>query len=597
MKKIVILLILTVTSWNTCAADKPVKTIEVALRSPLEVEKTKDTSAIFHGLTEQAIKIGMHNSVLLGKVTYSSMGAGKTRVKINWHSLQLEQGQRSGVETLSNPLMSQFTTTDKRVEPNTAFQAQGNINKAVESYQVLAAKMNEDKTPRHLVSKSEDKEVKTEKTTSNLNPGSGSSGSSKADPASTSTSDLSANTSLVISRWEDCTPRIDLSNKMVFSQQRIIEETDSGQVLSTGACQDYGNGAPIEKTYGACDPIIDQTDRKAFKQYTEAATLNGILIKVAGCTMDESSFFDILATYENCGVRHDFTLGRSIQQEQLYYISGADRIDILECQDSSVVYPHYLTTNTCTPVIDATNGLVFIQKRTAYDNLDGTTAFASECRAATSAGVAIQEEICANKYEHDFVAGQSYLRTRDYYLDDKNVVQYISECSRSTLISFEHLYSPDGCPVINDDSKLMTTWQSNAYIDTPDDGIMVLEACTQRGNPTPYVFLDTLSTTTTKTFPENTQLSINGFMEGLGTPSSCTGTYSINCSTFVSSLVDACAFPTTAVYGCVIESTPLGTNNIKTAVVRDKVEGFNQYLRGDGTTYNKLMTTNYAIHL
>jgi len=578
----------------TCSYAKEPTVIDVSLQLPLVIGTTKTAVATFQNLTDKAIKIGLHSAKLLGSVKYEKLPTNDQRVKIRWHSIEIQKGQSEMIANLSSPLYSQFTTNDKRVEPSTSFKAKGNINLVVNAFQDLKEKSKKDNRARHLVEKTEENNTTVEKDISALSPSSssGSSGSS-VTPAGGSNNEVSANTDLIVSRFEDCPARTDTVNALVYVQERLIKETESGQTIETGNCQDKGNGAPITKEYETCAVIVDQVNRKAFKQYTESADLSGTKFKVSDCTMDPDNYFTIASTYEGCGVRHDFTLQKSIQQEQLYYVAGADRIDVQECQDSIVEYQHYLTINTCSPVIDNANGLVFIQKRTAYNQTDGTISYASDCRPLDNVGVAIQEEICTDKYEHDFIAGQSYLRTKDFYLDSSNTRQYINDCSRSTAASFPHKFETTDCQAEHDDGLLLSNFPSTTFIETPDDGVLEIAPCEKRGGSTTYAFLNTSTN-------EKTHYSGYGFKNYKdmlsigGLPSSTVMTTCVHLNGIGGSTI-ACPTKTSDnpnISGHV--NSGLGGATDRGLKIISRLY-YTNYLRGDGSTFKRLDNTDYHI--
>lgn len=323
-------------------------------------------------------------------------------------------------------------------------------------------------------------------------------------------SDFSTN--LYTTSWEDCSPRIAQEEGLIYRQAKQVETDESGKVVATGACEDHGGSVSIQKAYGdPCSVVYDYENKKAYEQYQEYGVVDGETITVTTCSNDFTKSYDIYSQNSDCGVRHDFDAGRSIVQEKLYYRNAdGEETQITDCIDGSKAYAHYLTDATCSPYIDKVNNTVTLYKRTAYKLGDGTIEYASECRAVDGGTRELFESYCEQKYEHDFTAGQSYYRTRDYYLDDDNNPVYLTECTRSTTTSFPHKYSATGCGVINDDENLQSIVQTSTYIETPDDGEIELKPCGDEGTPVPYTFLGPITKileiteSTTWTVPKGT---------------------------------------------------------------------------------------------
>lgn len=295
---------------------------------------------------------------------------------------------------------------------------------------------------------------------------------------------------LLTTTWEKCLPRIDADNGLLHLQTRKIEKFENGDVFNQGLCADTGETISGVRDYSACTDFIDTASMKVFEKYNMSASIETDDFLIRECTIEPERFFVIEATQNQCGMRHDFETGESIEQERLFYTDAKGAvIDISACQDSATKYTHFLTEQTCVPTVDNVAGVVFINKRTAYLLTDGTMDFANECRPVNQAGTPIHEEYCTPKYEHDFVNNVSYYSTRDYYLDELAEAQYLTGCSRSSLASFPHTFETAGCGVTHNDTLMQTVFKAKKEISTPDDGIIEIAPCEDQGAPTSYAYL------------------------------------------------------------------------------------------------------------
>ncbi|MCP3943198.1 MAG: hypothetical protein GY710_17160 [Desulfobacteraceae bacterium] len=248
---------------------------------------------------------------------------------------------------------------------------------------------------------------------------------------------------------------------------------------------------PLDKTYGKpCAVILDFENKKAYEQYREAVTLEDEVRSIADCTNDFINFYEIYGKTSECEIRDDFTVGKSYVQEELYYTGSDDNdIRISECQDSELSYDHFLTELTCTPDIDLANDKITTFKRVAYYLQSGEIGYASECRAVNDGSYKVLEDFCDPKYEHNVVTGQSYYRTRDYYIKDATPI-YLSECLVSTSTSFPHIFNSGGCGLIHDDDALRSIQKTSTHIEPPE-GKVEISPCQDKGVSIPYIYIGT----------------------------------------------------------------------------------------------------------
>lgn len=279
-----------------------------------------------------------------------------------------------------------------------------------------------------------------------------------------------------------------------YSRKYYIEPESNAKRYATDCAADSTMRYVQTVEEGNCDPLLDLENSTMYRRYSRFIKQDGEThyVEVCAAKMDEPIALE--ATADGCGYRHDFYEGESFLQKRYFVKDGAARTYVTQCLDSSQSYKHFEDETNCERLVDAATGLTFVQTRTAFrDDLE-EIHYANDCRVApgNQAGVAIQEEACpAQKYEHDFVAGQSYLRTHTYYLWE-GVKHEVSACSRSSSVSFEQKLTNDGCSFVNDDANLRSIIEKRRYIDTPDDGRLYISTCDADSQVIPYAVSDTL---------------------------------------------------------------------------------------------------------
>lgn len=461
--------------------------IKLNLISQIRQKVTTDAGSMFVNLTPEAVKIGLPDARLYGSIRQEELADKSTRMYISWHSLGIPTAQGEPLrDSLDSPLRSQIRTEADKIEPGEIITAQGDLDGLIATFLDLKEQLKKE-APKHVL---EEEDEEDEEESGSLSPDSGGTSAAGGDFGQDLDSPSDFTTNLLTSQWEDCDPRVAQEEGKVYRQARQIEVGEDGETVSTGQCVDHGGTVEIQKAYGdPCSIIYDYENRKAYEQYKEWADVDGKTIAVTNCSNDFKRSYEIYAKKDDCGVRHDFEAGRSIVQEKLYYQNNTgEETEITECQDSSKAYAHFLTEATCSPFIDKVNQTVTIYKRTAYRLDDGTLAYASDCRAVDGGTKQLYEAYCDQKYEHDFTVGQSFYRTRDYYLDENNEPLYLTECTRSTAASFPHIYNTSDCGVVHDDDALRSVQYTSTNIDTPE-GRIEISPCQDNGTTVPYAFV------------------------------------------------------------------------------------------------------------
>lgn len=601
MRKPALLIAAALTMLFTSAAIAANGAASIKLIEPIRIPDTKTVTGMFDGLGPDALAAGLGEARVHADVSQANLGGDRTRVTITWHSISKTDGANTATRQLQPPLSSQVVTTEPEIAPTTAMTARGDLAQVMRTYEAVVAELDakaresvvNNNTTNNTTNTSND-DVAGRSTQNGL-PLGGSGGIGAPESPSTDGSGKSptdnddrSGPDSARGEWVACTPRIDRNKGLVFARAKEVVKNSSGAIVSEKSCTDTGDTAPIKRDYEAgCQKMVDYDRRLAYPRYTTYAVLAGERIEVDGCTVDMDKGIDVLASFEGCSVRHDFPAKRSVQQEFLYYVEGGKQVPVSECMDSNLSYEHYLTTTTCTPTVDQANGHVWINKRVAYTKPDGTVDFASDCKPQSDSAVPIETEVCENKYEHVFNVGQSYLRTREYYVDDKGVRQYISQCTRDTTTAFEHKYTMDGCEVIHDDEHLLTRWQSKTVIETADDGVLEIASCQERTSPTPYVFIEETyknksKTPTTRPYGERSanDLINSAFSVNWNDPT-------VSWSGNFAGKPWPTSSRTSKFFMCI---DVFGGNASVTETIT-----YRSYKRGDGSTYTQKVKTHYKV--
>ncbi len=612
MKRVFLMLLAAAAAATVIAAESVTQAKSI---TPTPIPTAKEMKAMFEGLRPEALSMGMGDAVLIGATSYETMPDQSTRVTVNWHSIGVTTG--AAAEPLKSPLYSQFRINDKTVPPASVFSVRGDLDALASDYQALKAKMQK-ASPRDVVKQTNNNNTETtaaKNAADALQPSGGrSSGAVGGAPFSMNNND-SMKTDLITTQWQACVPRIDRTGGKVYAQARKIEVTESGRVMSTGDCQDYGTVADVVREYDkTCTPVVDVENRKVFHQFREFAKLDGKEVEVSLCTADFNKFDPIKTDTAGCGFRHDFVAGRSIPQEKLYYNEPSGNIvSVRGCGDSNKAFTHYTTTATCTPTIDTPNKQVFINIRTAFKDDGGAELYANDCRPDGNPAFAIAEEFCTPKFEHDFVNNASYYSTRPYYVNGSGSVVYLASCSRSAQASFAHQESTTGCQARNDDANLKTYFSKKKTITTPDDGTIEVQPCTESQVAQSYVYTGNVSDPLTllKYDPFYTYESIRTKLPGVDwTNPSNTFTVKSN----------VCNEGALYAAGGLFAYSPLFTGGIDTAFMAyfqnsslatginlNSVMAWNggfwhqrtnkRYMRGDGTSYDVFSHAAYELRV
>lgn len=612
-----ILLCLLLGVMGLAGAEGGSSTVNVVTQTPIVMGSTRDVTGVLTGLSTKAREAGLGDATLHGTVTYKTASGGAKRAVIHWDSIKWHRGTESTEGGLEKPLLSQFSTKVDRVEPSTTLAAKGDIEALTSSFDNVkkraieaARAMGGDAAAQQAAAGESTRAAGNSGVGGGYVPGSGSydSGSSTGASSDTGSTDGSGvNTETVVTLWEQCAPRIDKAAGKVYRQAKEVKRLGDGTVISEGECVDRGATVPITRDYTGCDANFDFENMAVYEQYKEVADVDGTVLLVSGCTVDTERSIPMESTFDGCSVRHDFIAGHSVQLEQYWYRDATGKtVKVGDCRDSSHTYPHYKTSQTCTDVVDQANGWVIPYQRVAYNLGDGTVQYAAECQAQSTTGIAIQEEVCDPKYEHDWISHVSYLRTQQFYTDLTGQKKIISNCQRSTTVSYVHKFETEGCAITNDDDNLLTRWNATTFIETPDDGDLTIADCAEYANPTPYVYVGNSSandSSATKTWAEGTKVSGNSMLSGVNTSDpifecATSGTFYENTMAYNnSSQFNPCTnrskegYAGNPAYDAILDWWRWDNDRAR----RTLTISYMYYLRGDGTTYKKPVKRTYKL--
>ncbi|MCP3940391.1 MAG: hypothetical protein GY710_02780 [Desulfobacteraceae bacterium] len=379
--------------------------IKLNLLKPIKQKTTTDADSAFINLSQEAIKIGLSDAQLYGRIEQKQLPDKTTRMIIKWHAIGIPTtGNKNLVDTLDSPLSSQFRTTDEQVEPGSIISATGDLQSLIDKFLELKERAKTE-SPKQVFKEDDDDDENEDRSDNAGDYGSAGSttaagGSSGENPLlNDSTAELNENKTS--SSYEDCEPRVSTADGVIYRQARQIETGEDGSVANVGECVDQGS-APIQKIWNECPMIFDFANRKAYEQYSEFAQLDGDKIMVTNCTNDFSKAHTIYAKKSNCTTRHDLDAGQSYPQEKLFYTdsSGLEQV-LTDCIDANKSYTIFMSSITCSPKVDQKTKTVTVYKRPAFYLDNGTIEYAGACQAVEQKDIQKVYEGCPIIYDYD----------------------------------------------------------------------------------------------------------------------------------------------------------------------------------------------------
>jgi hypothetical protein len=487
-----------------------------------DIEKDAITASITNLKIETAKESGFDKMRLIGTKTEMPMAGGKSRTIIKWNKAEFE-GKTTSLakafesEVVAKPLLA---VQDK-------FSASGDPSTLIQAWEAL--KKREKEKPQDD-SKANEKNNLQQTAAGGGNVGGDRRKEAQAIPSVAPNFDI-AKDPIITTTSDGCPMTVDIARRVATVQERVLTD---GQ--ETGGCSDTISTYPLLEEYGDCQVSVDLdnkrvyeqfrlvythpksgervtvtpcqpsqekfvaiterddgcTDRvdtdKAFKQTRWAYTLKGIDTNVKACA-DSATSYAIQSTKDGCSIRHSLDENVSYQQTRRFYIKDTGTVEVSSCQDDkNQSFAHATTRDGCAPVI--VNGKANFLNRT-YITVGATRQYLTDC-APEGASTTVLSEDCTNEeqYDHDFTGGLSYLKKRYYYMDGTKRVDVLG-CSKSDT-TFTHFEATDGCTVAYDDALRIAQLYSRTYItnsnrvDAATKDRKYLTTCHQSGAPIAY---------------------------------------------------------------------------------------------------------------
>lgn len=287
---------------------------------------------------------------------------------------------------------------------------------------------------------------------------------------------------------EQCENLNDLTANISYAQQRTDTYDPAFKtVLKKTSCSNTGVEYPIERDFEIlqCSNLPDYTKKELYKGYKNYYTVSEKKTYIDGCNVDMENPIPIFQETENCRPTENLVDRIATINKRWAYLDATGKKEyITGCTESEEIYPIVTTENTCTPEYISSINKVILKDREGWQNSEGIWTYVTECRSNGSEQD-ILVEVCENpKYEHDYVGGSSYLRTRDYYVYN-GVNKYLNDCSRDGSVSYPHFKETTGCTAANDDANLRTRLYQRTYANL-DEGKTILKGCEASTSYVPY---------------------------------------------------------------------------------------------------------------
>lgn len=242
--------------------------------------------------------------------------------------------------------------------------------------------------------------------------------------------------------------------------------------------------------YEECINLPNYTEKNialGYKHYYIDGTKNRY---VGDCEFDLENRYDLFQGVDTCSASENLTSLTATINKKWYYVDDkGETIYITKCQASEETYPIVDTANTCSPQYIASTGEVVLQKRKGWIDGNGEWHYSTNCEPTEESTSVLKEWCSSPAYEHDFVGGQSYKRSRNYYMYEGQKV-YINGCTRDSTDSYPHVVTNSGCGVTNNDTERYTQYKYRRYV-VIDGSTISLESCTNETQKIYYVPIQT----------------------------------------------------------------------------------------------------------
>lgn len=445
---------------------------------PIVVRTRPDKTSLSASVTNLQTKgqeLGIEAMAIEGINNDKPTQAGTKEVNIMWGTASVmgKNGEKYTTH-ITKPLNSTVETPQEGdVQAGNQFTAKGDPNELIAAWGRLQQLMEAEETSPEAKERKPEDEAKTSKSAG------GTQSDEPEDQIFTPKTEVKANP-VITSTSNGCNINIDRDQMVAIVQERTLE--DGKEII---ACQDTLTRYPLEKKYNVC-PVSIQ-DGQVFEQYTlnYKDPVSGGSIQVDDCTPDPDRAKTLTLDTASCSIRHDMNANQSFQMgKKTYQDANGGVVTIQDCQDTGVTYPHVVTRDTCSPVINMSGKTVTQQTRRKI-SIDGVDQFITEC-APEASSTAIEEEICSSpRYTHDMPAKTSYLNKTLFYMDEGSRVE-LQNCQRSD-VSFEHKQEATSCTPINHDEQRQTVMYAKTYIEETAGTPVYLSECQAISPAIPYI--------------------------------------------------------------------------------------------------------------
>lgn len=296
-------------------------------------------------------------------------------------------------------------------------------------------------------------------------------------------------------KLERCEDNFDLASMKAYQQERTdTYDPQFKTVLKRTECTNTGTSYNVSKDFDieACLDLPNFVEGKLYRGFKYAYEKAGKTEYIDDCVSDMANPIDITQEVGSCQALIDIDSQTATVKKRFFYhdeLTGAKTF-VSECMESDESYPIVTTEESCSPEYLSDLGKVIIKSRKAWQDSNEEWRYISECRPSGDEAE-IKTEICESpKYEHDYVGGQSYLRSRNYYVHNGNN-EYINNCSRDTSVSFPHSKTASGCPLSHDDANLRSQLHEKTEV-TLEEGLTTIKECTAGTAFVPYQYHQTI---------------------------------------------------------------------------------------------------------
>lgn len=481
MKKIILILIFILFSFSIIS-----KTLKIQLKKNLQIPTDQQaTGVIIESNKKTTIENYKNNSLnglsMSGNIKYKKMSNGKYKVFISWN--------KAGSRYLSTPLKSRFTVKSNKINQGTSFKMKG----STKELETLVSKNGLNKINLGTNSKTNNKD-QNRRVSSNSSPPKRLLSSQNSTSQGSSASDSNSETDYGASTVEQIPCQPIREDQVIYEAMKLITKNGKGEQINSTECKKTGQAIPIDKDYSSCPRFLDIESRKAYFKYMEFAKVGGSKLPLSNCITDQSRFFEIQETYQECNLRHDFIQETVFQQTKLYYREEADIVDVTDCRDSkheNLQFKMEKTQQGC-PLIENEDNTIIEQQKIFYKDSNGAVEYITECQPIASEGSTMQEVVCEeDKYFHNYPLYQTFYNTRYEYIDHEGNTKVFRKCAPSISGKypiFPHKDDIDSCSSKNDDTLLVSILMTRRYVETTEDGTIHFGDCEDRFNRVPYSY-------------------------------------------------------------------------------------------------------------